>query len=257
MTDEEYRKRLAEVQESHTANILSEILRLLVKLFFKILKRLLKFIIKAVIHAFELFKIILQDIIDFWNDNSTQEKIKLISKWIIQNSHSFWLKTKKISKAIVKYVYLGLKYSAIGIYTGIKYTILGIVWTAKAIFITITNLKPTLLRFAKWIKENKARQKRISIVKKWKSERKKERRKAAIQQLKEKGVKGILFDYKNSLRKSIDSYIDDEQDEESEEIANDTLEEEIIEEKESSNNAATKITNKINTFVKDILNDEK
>ena len=110
-------------EDKSGSEMLSEIGSLLWKLCKKALAHLLRLILKGLMFCFTLLKILLQACIDFWNDNSTQEKLRLARHWCANSLKALWF------------------YTLMGIYAIGK----GLVWTAKATWRGITHLKPTLI----------------------------------------------------------------------------------------------------------------
>ena len=97
-------------EDKSGSEMLSEIGSLLWKLCKKALAHLLRLILKGLMFCFTLLKILLQACIDFWNDNSTQEKLRLARHWCANSLKALWF------------------YTLMGIYAIGK----GLVWAAKA-----------------------------------------------------------------------------------------------------------------------------
>lgn len=169
--------------------MLSDIGRLLWKLILKCIARLLRLILKGVLLCFTLIKMLLQACIDFWYDNSTQEKLHIAKNW--------FFKTMKLIGSYCLAACVALKK--------------GIVWTVKAFIIGITHLKPTITYVGRLCaKTGKAIWKsivngmkyiRLYILKKQHAFRRFRRN---------KGFKGLLIDTKNYLQMQLNNYMEED-----------------------------------------------
>ena len=175
-------------EDKSGSEMLSEIGHLLWKLCMKVVAHLLKLILKGLMFCFAMLKLLLQACIDFWNDNSTQEKLRMARRWCINSI-----------KLCGTYCLMG--FIAIG---------KGLVWTAKAIWRGITHLKPTLVFLGRLCgKAAKAiwrglivciKAIRIFFLK---------RQQAFRRFRRNKGFKGLLIDIKTYLQEQLNSYMDD------------------------------------------------
>lgn len=176
-------------EDKSGSEMLSEIGHLLWKLCLKIVAHLLRLILKGIMLCFSLLKMLLQACIDFWNDNSTQEKLRMARRWCVNST-----------KLLGSYALMGL--IAIG---------KGLVWTAKATWRGITHLKPTLVFLGRLcVKTAKtiwrgivgcARITRLYFRK---------RQQAVRQFRRNKGFKGLLIDIKTFLQEQLNSYMDED-----------------------------------------------
>ena len=171
------------------SEMLSEIGRLLWKLFLKCIARFLKLILKGIMLCYALLKLTLQACIDFWNDNSTQEMLRIIKSWCVKACKT--LGTYSVSGSIALWK--------------------GLVWTAKAIVRGIIHLKPTLTYLGNLcIKVGKGIWRGIVIC--WKSSRlyltKKQH--AFRRFRRNKGFKGLLIDTKNYLQAMLNNYMEED-----------------------------------------------
>ncbi len=188
--------------EKSTMAVIMEIMKLLGLLCLKLLKRLgmfvlkcLKFILKWTIKGL----IFVIDAIDkgwnklkqFWNDNNTQEK------------------KRKILNGLKKGCVNAIK----GIGISLLFLLKALVWLFKKFFIAILHLKSTFKICGEWITNTAAK------VWKW-SKNRVRKTKDFFKKIKynyksfrrNQGFKGLLFDLRNGLKKTITQYIENEQD---------------------------------------------
>jgi hypothetical protein len=175
-------------EDKSGSEMLSEIGRLLWKLCLKAVAHLLKLIIKGAMFCFAMLKLLLQACIDFWNDNSTQQKLRMARRWCIDSI-----------KALSLYCQIGL--IAIG---------KGLVWTAKATWRGITHLKPTLVFLSRLcVKALKAFWRGLIVCGKAIRLFFLRRQQAFRRFRRNKGFKGLLIDIKTYLQQQLNSYMDD------------------------------------------------
>ena len=70
------------MQEKSGGEILSEILHLLGVFLLKLLRHLLRMILRGIIWTIDAMERLWQSIVDYWNDNSTQEKVRKFNKFV-------------------------------------------------------------------------------------------------------------------------------------------------------------------------------
>jgi len=179
--------------------MLSEIFRLSMKLLLKCLLKLLKLIIKAFKVCFAILKLLLQTCIDFWNDNSTQEKIIMIRRWCISTS-----------KKAFHYLLVGLKYTGIGLLIFSHSLWEGLKWLTTKTIKGIIHLRSTLTFLRIWIfkacktswdwTKQCGRNLHLFFQK---------RQQAFRHFRRNKGFKGLLIDTKNYLQTLVNSYMDE------------------------------------------------
>ena len=175
-------------EDKSGSEMLSEIGHLLWKLCMKVFAHLLKLIIKGLQLCFTLLKMLLQACIDFWNDNSTQEKLRMARQWC-----------GNCIKALGTYCLIGI--IAIG---------KGLLWTAKAIWRGITHLKPTIVFLGRLcIKCMKATGRGLVVCAKAIRLFFLKRQQAFRRFRRNKGFKGLLIDIKTYLQEQLNSYMDD------------------------------------------------
>lgn len=171
------------------SEMLSEIGRLLWKLFLKCVARFMKLVLKGIMLCYALLKLVLQACIDFWNDNSTQEMLRIIKSWCV-----------KAFKTLVTYGVAG----SIALWKGL-------VWTAKAIVRGIIHLKPTLAYLGRLCrKAGKGLWRGIVVCCKGIRLFFLKRQHAFRRFRRNKGFKGLLIDTKNYLQSLLNSYMDED-----------------------------------------------
>ncbi len=170
--------------------MLAEILRLSLKLLFKCMIKLVRLLVRGCVVVFFLFRRLLQSCVDFWNDNSTQQKLHMAKVWF----HAFL-------RTLVRLTVKGLKALA-----------RGLVWAIRAFVRCIINLRPTLVlvgkvlgRFGRtlllWLLLF-GRGCRLFAMK---------RKRAYLSFRRNKGFKGLMMDVKNYLQLLLNNYMDEEQ----------------------------------------------
>ena len=188
-------------EDKSGSEMLSEIMRLLLKLLLMLITKVLRFIIKVVRFLFRLLKMLLQACADYWNDNSTQEKIRMGRRWCRNAMHT------------------ALRWSVIAFHTLCRWSVIalkatwrGMVWTAKAIVRGIIHLRPTIILTGRMIAKGLKATWRGMV---WSARMLKTyalRRKRAYQAFRQnKGFKGLLLDIKNHLQRRINDYMDEGQ----------------------------------------------
>lgn len=178
-------------EDKSGSEMLSEIGSLLWKLCKKALAHLLRLILKGLMFCFTLLKILLQACIDFWNDNSTQEKLHLARHWCANSLKALWF------------------YTLMGIYAIGK----GLVWTAKATWRGITHLKPTLIFLGRLcVKAAKATWRGLVVCGKAIRIFFLKRQQAFRRFRRNKGFKGLLIDIKTYLQEQLNSYMNEDND---------------------------------------------
>ena len=183
------------------SEMLSEICRLLLKLLIKCIVKLLKLIIKGLRLVFVLLKMMLQACVDFWNDNSTQEKIHMARRWCVD--------TLKLCVELTLITLHKLwQWSIIAL----KATVRGTVWVAKATVRGIIHLRPTIVLISKvCLKGLKATWKGMRWLGRTLRLFALKRKRAYLAFRKNKGFKGLLLDIKNHLQHRLNDYMDEGQ----------------------------------------------
>lgn len=185
--------------EKSEGEMLSEILRLLLKLFLKCIIKLCQLILKGLQLFIRTIKVLGHKCIDFWNDNSTQEKVHKTELWC-QNT----------LRATIKYSVIGIKLLGIGLFIVIKAICLGLIRFIKTAIKGIIHLQPTIILIGKvivncnhailkWFKRC-GRGFKYFFVK---------RKKTYKTFRRNKGFKGLLIDTKNYLQYHLNSYMDE------------------------------------------------
>lgn len=216
-------------EEKDGMEMLAEIGRLLLLLLWKVVRSILRIIIKSIILFIRLIKKGIKRCVDFWNDNDTQEKLHKAKTGIKKAAVTFrqWL---LIASATI-----------------IRLTILG----ARNTIQGIIHLKPTIIKVGICIKSGcisfgkgmrlLGRSIKLSHI----------RRKRAYKNFrKNKGFKGLLKDFANLLKSTLNNYMEEEQ----AEAAPETItEDDIIAEKISNGGKAHVIGKKLFSSVKNIV----
>lgn len=219
-------------------------LQMLTEISILLLKVILKFIIKTFRLIFKIFKLLFDLIlalcskaIQFWNLNSTQEKVRKLKLWlkdliIVVGKSIVWL---------------------------LRATWKGIIWLVKNTFIALMNLRPTMhkigqgllfLSKAIWSFTIKCWDKFIIFCI--------NRKKAYNKFRQNKGFKGLLIDIKNNLHKQLDNYMNETDDDiddikDSSNIVGDA---EFISEEIWKNNKIRIILNKLYNALKKLITND-
>lgn len=218
--------------ETSEGEMLADILKLSLKLLLKLLVRLCKFIAKGLALLFYLFKLGIQRIIDFWNDNNTQQKLRIAKKWC-----------RNAIRLLSMWLVLCLRF----------FVKIG-VWTAKAIGHGLLNLKPSLVMLGNLIVRFAHAMWKLCIalgrrVKLFFVHRK--RAYAAFR--KNKGFRGLMIDTKNYLQHLLNDYMDEDQ---GEADSNSMSYEEYIKEVRSEKNDSNTLGKRIYQSMKNIIDSD-
>lgn len=213
-------------QEKTGSEILLEVLKLCGMLLVKVLKQILRCIVKFILWLVIIIERGCKALKDFWNDNSTQEKVREIKAWSINavKTTGRW-----ISKAA-------------------KSTWKGIVWLSKATIRSLTHLKPTFISlYHLTVKGLKKCKNAIADFFR--------KRKEAYRSFrKNKGFKGLLIDIRTSLSRHLSDYMEEEQTE----TADETIGyDEYISHEIGDSNKTRKLGQKIYKGINSIVDDEE
>ena len=232
------------MQEKSGGEILSEILHLLGVFLLKLLRHLLRMILRGIIWTIDAMERLWQSIVDYWNDNSTQEKVRKFNKFVAASLRvaGHWM--RKAGRQLLKFTIAAA-----------KATKRGTIWLCREIIHGITHLKPTLIRLGhlcqrigKWIWRQLGRF--AGSVKAYFARR----REAYRTFRKNKGFKGLLMDIKAHLQVSLKDYMEEDQEEASDETISD---EELIKEGIGSKSKTRHIGQKIYEGMNDIVSADK
>lgn len=183
------------------SEMLSEICHLLLKLLIKCSVKLLKLIIKGIRLLFYLLKMMLQACVDFWNDNSTQEKIRMARRWCMATL-----------KLCAEWTLIALRKLWQWSIIALRATMLGMVWAAKATVRGIIHLRPTIVLIGKvCLKGLKATWRGMQWFGRTLRLFALNRKRAYLAFRKNKGFKGLLLDIKNHLQYTLNNYMDEGQ----------------------------------------------
>lgn len=208
-----FRERKNNYEEKSGGQMLLEIGRLLLVLLGrllvqlwkytkKFLRFLLKWLCKGLLLLIDYSEKGFYRLRDFWNDNNTQEKLRVAKEVFI-----FWL--KRLGYWLLK----GVEYTGEGLVWLIEHLWIWSIWLGKKTVKAIIHLRPTLTKMWKGIC--------IGADATWKWLKRvwhaiclwfHRRREAYRRFRKNKGFKGLLIDIGNGLKNSVTSYMDEEQD---------------------------------------------
>lgn len=244
MTEEE-RKQLQEEYSNRTgAQLLVELCRLILLLIWKIFKKGLKVLAKFLLFVIESMQEGWERLVEWWNDNDTQEKVAKIKATLRRWSIKFGEWCVIAAKATAK----GIKIGAIATWHGIVYG-------TKATIEGIIHLKPTIIKIGQLtVKGCKtfaamtvrcARGIKLSHI----------RRKRAYQRFRRnKGFKGLIIDSTTAVKDGIKMFMEEDQHEaDPEAVTEDDLIEEEIEERVDEDSKAHKLGKRLFSTAKNIV----
>ena len=215
MADEEFNihKRDNGFEEKSGGQMLAEIGRLLLVLLGRLLQQLwkytkiflrflLKWTCKGILLLIDYSEKGVHRLRDFWNDNNTQEKLRVTKEVTI-----FWL--KKLGYWCLR----GLEYTGKGLVWLGQHLIVWSIWLGKKTIQGIIHLRPTLAKIRKGICTGAVKTKDW-LKRVWKAVCLwfRHRREAYRRFRQNKGFKGLLIDIGNGLKRSVTNYMDEEQD---------------------------------------------
>lgn len=233
-----------------TKELWLELGRLLLLLLWEITKKLIRVTYKSIRFAYRFTKKCIEATRIWWNDKSTQEKVRSIRrrttiyarltwKWIKKACRKTWKIFKCVCRLIAKYIIL----FAIAVWKGI-------VWTLHTLVQLIIHMKPTIIRLRQSAAERRrkmARSRKLSTIRR-------RRRREAFKR--NGGLRGALERKTNSLKSSIQSYMEEEQTEVNPEaITEDVFIEESFEKLEQENRAQA-IGKKFFSSIKNIVEED-
>lgn len=218
--------------DTSEGEMLSEILKLSLKLLLKLTIRLGKIIAKGFKLVFYLLKRGVQECVDFWNDNSTQQKLRKAKEWC---------------RATVR---LLLIWTALCL----KFTFKVVVRILKAIGHGLMNLKPTVVALGNLII------KFVDAIHRWGVALVRRlrlfyvnRKRAYAAFRKNKGFRGLMLDTKNYLQQVLNDYMDEDQ---GEADSNSMSYEEYINEVRSEKNESNTLGKRIYRSMKNIIDSD-
>lgn len=212
--------------------MLSEILKLSLKLLLKCTIKLLQLLVKGCAYVFFLLRRLLQVCVDFWNDNSTQQKLHIAKVWLQ-----------------VFLVTLGILFVK-----GLKMFVRGLVWTMRTLIRCIINLRPTLVLVGKaLVKCGRALWLWTTLFAKGCQLFFMKRKRAYLAFRRNKGFKGLVLDVKNYLQHVLNNYMDEEQTETEKNVLS---YEEYIRSERGGKSGADTIGKKIYNGMKNIIDGE-
>jgi hypothetical protein len=228
------------------SSLLLELGRLFLLLLVAILKRIVRIIYKSVRFSVAFVKLCVKSAVEWWQDKSTQEKVRFLRLKLRQWCRLTWKYVKigcrKLAEWTVKGCKGAVKYSVVAA----KLLWKGTVWLCVNFVQLILHTKPMLIRMGKGLKRMRRGMKLRNI-----------RRKRKYEAFKRNGgMKHALEQASKSLKSSIQSYMEEEQDEvDPNAITEDDIIEERFEELEQANKAHV-IGKKLFSSVKNIVDAE-
>lgn len=233
-----------------TKELWVELGHLLLLLLWEIVKKIIRVTYKSIRFAYRFVKKCIEAARVWWNDKSTQEKVRSIRRKTAVYSKLAWKWTKKTCRKAWKLTghacRLALKYTILAVIAVCR----GIAWTARTLVQLIIHMKPTVIRLREaWA----VRRKLMARGRKLKKIRRRRRREAFRRN---GGIRGALERKTTSLKQSIQSYMEEEQnDANPEAITEDTFIEERFEQLEQDNRAQA-IGKKFFSSIKNIVEEE-
>ncbi len=222
--------------------MLSEIMHLLLKLTMMLITKMLRIIIRVVRFMFRMLKILLQTCADYWNDNSTQEKIRMGRRWCLNAMQAAAQWSITAFHTICRWGTAAF-----------KATCQGMVWTAKAIVRGIVHLRPTVILIGRATATGlKATWHGIVWAGRMLKAFARHRQRAYRSFRQNKGFKGLLIDIKNHLQQRINDYMDEGQEDKE---SNAMSYSEYITDEIGNDNKTSSIGKKIYTGMNKLLDD--
>lgn len=244
MTEEERKQLDEESSQKSGGQLLLELAKLILLLIWKIIKKGIKVLARFLLFLIESTQNGIARLIEWWNDNDTQEKVAEIKSTLKKWAITFGKWCVIAFNAIVKGIIIGSVATWHGIVIGVKATIQGII-----------HLKPTIIKigeltvkgtkaFIAWMKRC-GRGIKLSHI----------RRKRAYQRFrKNKGFKGLIIDSSTAVKNGIKMFMEEDQHEaDPDAVTEDDLIEEEIEERLDEDSKAHKIGKKIFSTAKNIM----
>ncbi len=212
--------------------MLSEILKLSLKLLLKCTVKLVRLLARGCVGLFFLFRQLLLSCVDFWNDNSTQQKVHLAKVWF----HAFLRTLGRLSVKALK---------ALG---------RGLVWSIRTLVRSIINLRPTLVLTGRvLVRCGKTLWLWMTLLGRWCVLFFMKRKRAYLSFRRDKGFKGLVLDVKNYLQHLLNNYMDEEQTETGKNVLS---YEEYISIERGGKNGSDTIGKKIYNGMKNIIDGE-
>ena len=243
MTEEEKKQIKEEYQDKSAGQLIVELFRLIMLLLWKILQTGFRIFCKFLLFLFESIQEGCEKLKEWWNDNSTQEKVAEIKAWI---KHA-WLVFCQWCVIAAKATWKGIKIGAAatwkGLILGTKATIQGIIHlgpTLKYLWqLTVKGVK----FFIRWMKRC-GRGIKLSHIK----------RKRAYQRFRQnKGIKGLMIDSSNAVKNGIQIFMEEDQEEATADaITEDDIIEEEFDERVKEDSRARKIGKSIFDKAKEV-----
>lgn len=244
MTEEEKRKLEEEYSKQSGWQLLLELGRLILLLIWKIFRKGMKVLAKFLLFIIEYIQESFERLIEWWNANDTQEKVKKIKATI-----------KEWCNIFAEWCVIAAKTTAKGIKIGAIATYHGIITGTKAAIQGIIHLKPTVVKIGKLIVQG------CKAFAAWlvrcgrgiKLQNIKNRR--AYQRFRRnKGFKGLIIDSSTAVKNGIKMFMEEDQHEAAlDAVTEDDLIEEEIEERLDEDSKAHKIGKKLFSTAKNIM----
>lgn len=247
MTEEEKKQIQEEYNSKTTGQLIIELFRLIglliIKIIYKFIQvvaRFVQFIIEAILESFDR-------LVEWWNDNSTQQKIAKTREKLNAAKKKIWEWSIIAFWATVKAIKVGSIATWHGLQIGTKATIDGFI-----------HMKPTVIKlghltvdgfkaFCAWLKRC-GRGIKLSNIK----------RKRAYQRFRRnKGFKGLIIDSSTAVKDGIKMFMEEDQQEATPDaVTEDDLLQEELDERADEGSKAHKIGRKIFATAKNIMNED-
>ena len=233
-----------------TKELWVELCHLILLLLWAITKKIIRVTYKSIRFTYRFIKKCIEATIVWWNDKSTQEKVRSIRRKTRIYSRHIWKWTKNgiisTCRTTVQTCRLIVRYTFRGIVAVFK----GLAWTLVTLVQLIIHMKPTIIRLRHSYKEWRRRVARGRKLKQIRKSRQHEAFKRSG------GFRGALERKTASLKASIQSYMEEEQSETTPDaITEDDILEERFEQIEQDNKAQI-IGKKFFSSIKNIVEED-
>lgn len=255
MTEEERKDAYEYYSKQSFKRLIFEFFRLSLLLVWRVILQGVKLLVKSLLYLIESAQKGCQRLIEWWNDNDTQDKIAEIKATLKRWIRIFGSWCVIAAKATLSGLTIAAVATGHGIVIGTKATGRGIIVGTKATIQGIIHLKPTIIKigeltlrgckaFVAWLKRC-GRGIKLSHI----------RRKRAYQQFKRNGgVKGAIVASTTAVSNGIKMFMEEDEEEAAPDaVTEDNILVEELEEYTSEGNKAQKIGKKIFTKAKDIM----
>lgn len=258
MTEEDKQNIQHEYNGKSASQLLHELCRLMLVLVWRFIVWLVKKFLKGLLWCIRAIDNGLTRLKTWWNDNDTQEKKAKIIAWLKRATRKAAELSITAGKLALKGFIIGLKYTGKGLKIALKYTIIGIVASIKATIKGIIHLRTTLKRLRRLASVTKRTLERWTKKQKRQTKLHKIKRQRAYRDFKRNGgVKGVIINYSNNIRKSITMFMEEDQEEsEPDAMTDEELMEKALEKGARKGNRGMKIGKSILSHTKNFIDSE-